>query len=254
MDTPASTYDSRKDTLEHIAKVNVNIKKLTNVIFKRLSEDKTHKTIMSPIAYRLNLRGNEHDSSKLSSIEKELFDKYTPLLAGLTYGSKEFDDCKAGMGPALDNHYAENRHHPEHFENGMSDMNLVDLMEMFCDWAASTERHNDGDIHKSIEINKKRFGYCDVIASIFHNTAKAYSMGNKHLSTPEYTVRPAKFEYNRFESGISGMALTTILEQYAQWVTKGLASSDNTNEVVTSFCKEASCGKLLTIIMTNTII
>jgi hypothetical protein len=63
-----------------------------------------------------------------------------------------------------------NRHHPEHFENGIRGMNLIDLIEMFCDWYAATQRHNDGDIIMSIEINQKRFEYSDDIKAILKNT------------------------------------------------------------------------------------
>ena len=32
----------------------------------------------------------------------------------LTYGSDEYKACLTEMKPALDHHYAANRHHPEH--------------------------------------------------------------------------------------------------------------------------------------------
>jgi hypothetical protein len=51
-------------------------------------------------------------------------------------------------------------------------MSLLDVVEMFCDWKAAGERHADGSIMRSIEINKKRFGITDQLASIFENTAK----------------------------------------------------------------------------------
>ena len=41
---------------------------------------------------------------------------------------------------------------------------------MICDWKASSERHENGDIYKSIEINQKRFGYSDDLKSILKNT------------------------------------------------------------------------------------
>jgi len=57
-------------------------------------------------------RADGHDLSKLDRPEVELFTKFTAQLAGLTYGSAEFNACKAAMGPALDHHYANNSHHP----------------------------------------------------------------------------------------------------------------------------------------------
>jgi len=44
--------------------------------------------------------------------------------------------------------------------------------EMFFDWKAATERHNDGNIFKSIKINQDRFKYSDQLADIFTNTAE----------------------------------------------------------------------------------
>ena len=78
------------------------------------------------------------------------------------------------MKPALDHHYANSRHHPEHFPKGINDMNLVDIMEMICDWKASSERQKDGNLLKSIEMNAQRFGYDDQLKQIFINTAKLF--------------------------------------------------------------------------------
>ncbi len=55
-----------------------------------------------------------HDRSKTESPEVECFDEYTPKLKGATYGSDEYKQWLAEMKPALDHHYAANRHHPEH--------------------------------------------------------------------------------------------------------------------------------------------
>ena len=50
-------------------------------------------------------------------------------------------------------------------------MNLLDLIEMFCDWSASSQRHHDGNIRKSIEVNADRFGMSPQLTRIFENTA-----------------------------------------------------------------------------------
>lgn len=86
---------------------------------------------------KLITRAVDHDKLKLESPEVEIFAEYTPKLANTTYGSKEYMQFLEEMKPALQHHYANYRHHPEHFEKGINDMNLVDLIEMFCDWKAS---------------------------------------------------------------------------------------------------------------------
>jgi hypothetical protein len=114
----------------------------------------------------------DHDRSKLSGEEKRFCDEYTPLLKGMTYDSQEYRDVLQKMRPAIEHHYANNRHHPEFHPNGVGDMTLVDLVEMFCDWKAASERHADGDLGKSIEVARKRHGVGDQLASILENTRR----------------------------------------------------------------------------------
>lgn len=123
---------------------------------------------------RLITRGIEHDRLKLESPEVEIFTEYTPKLAQSTYGSEEYHTFLKKMDVALQHHYANYRHHPEHFERGINDMNLVDIVEMLCDWKAASMRHNDGNLLKSIEINARRFGYDDQLKQILINTAKLF--------------------------------------------------------------------------------
>lgn len=117
-------------------------------------------------------RAEKHDQSKLEEPEVALFTEYTPKLASSTYGSQEYDGLKKAIKPALDHHYANNRHHPEHHKNGIDDMNLIDLLEMLLDWKAASERHNNGNIRKSIEINGDRFNMSPQLIRIFENTVK----------------------------------------------------------------------------------
>lgn len=118
----------------------------------------------------LHLRSIYHDDSKLYSPEVDIFTEYTPKLADIEYGSDAYKQCLENMKPALDNHYSENSHHPEHYVDGIKGMSLMDLVEMICDWDASSKRHSTGNIYKSIELNQKRFGYSDELKSILINT------------------------------------------------------------------------------------
>lgn len=144
-------YDSKTDTLLHI---------------KRVAQ------LLTEASEELLRRANVHDNSKLNSPEKEFFDEYTPKLAGSTYGSDEYKGFLKELKVGLDHHYSNNSHHPEHYPNGINGFDLFDLIEMFFDWKAATERHNNGNIFKSIQINKERFKYSEQIADIFTNTAE----------------------------------------------------------------------------------
>ena len=117
-----------------------------------------------------------HDESKLQEPELSIFNEYTPKLKTTTYGSDEYKEYLKEMGKALEHHYQVNRHHPEHFANGIKDMNLMDIIEMFCDWWAASLRHNDGDIRKSIDLNQQRFGYSDDLAAIMKNTVSFFNL------------------------------------------------------------------------------
>jgi hypothetical protein len=146
---PPKPYDSRHDTHKHIRQV---------------------QSIIGLVIADLQRRAAFHDRSKLGSPEVEFFDEFTPKLAGTTYGSDEYRSYLAAMKPGLDHHYRENSHHPEHYADGILGMSLLDLIEMLCDWAAAVNRHNDGNLRRSIEINQSRFGYGDDLKRIFLNT------------------------------------------------------------------------------------
>ena len=145
------SYESKADTLLHIKRVN---------------------QLLTEASVELINRANVHDNSKLESPEKEFFDEYTPKLKNSTYGSDEYKEFLSKLKVGLDHHYLNNSHHPEHYLNGINGFNLFDLIEMFFDRKAAGERHDDGNIYKSIKINKDRFNMSDQIVEIFNNTAK----------------------------------------------------------------------------------
>jgi hypothetical protein len=165
------TYDSRPDTEKHIARV---------------------RQLLMQVEQRLHHRAIVHDASKLLSPEKEMFDEYTPKLAEVEYGSDEYTAAIAAMGEALEHHYAHNSHHPEHFENGIWGMSLLDLIEMLVDWQAASERHRKPmpaapgrpeapeyvtNIERSIVLNQRRFRYGDEVRAILVNTARELRLG-----------------------------------------------------------------------------
>jgi hypothetical protein len=112
-----------------------------------------------------------HDRSKLSAPELELYCQATHKLESMTYGTEEYEAIRKEMlGDALDHHFAHNRHHPEHFANGIDGMNLFDILEMLIDWMAATKRHADGNIDRSFEVNRQRFDLSPQLERIMKNT------------------------------------------------------------------------------------
>ncbi len=120
-------------------------------------------------------RSEVHDQSKFEEPELAVFAEKTADLAKLEYGSEAYKEALKGLGPALQHHYENNDHHPEHFENGVDGMDLCQLVEMYCDWCAASERMAGGSIEQSIQVNQKRFALSDQLVSIFTNTAKFFA-------------------------------------------------------------------------------
>jgi len=163
-ETFARVYDSRPETYEHIAKV---------------------RGYLMNAAVMLLRRAHAHDQSKLEPPELETFDEFTPKLKDAVYGSPEYKGFLEAMAPALAHHYAANSHHPEHYTNGVRGMDLLDLLEMVCDWTAASERTKDGDLARSLGQNQERFGYGDELAGVIENTARSLGFLNHTGDLPK---------------------------------------------------------------------
>jgi len=121
-------------------------------------------------------RGLHHDDSKLNDpTEKAMFDHWTPELRRVTFGTDEYKAALEGMGEGVKLHYQANRHHPEHFENGVNGMTLIDLIEMVADWMAAADRNNVSvDLIKGAE----RFDLSDQLIDIIANTLREEDLWN----------------------------------------------------------------------------
>lgn len=144
--------DSRPETYEHIRRVN--------------------ELLAFPIMQLID-RGLRHDASKLLSPEVEAFDEVTGTLKELTYGTVEYKQALHHIDDALQHHYEVNTHHPQHFPDGVDGMNLIDVMEMLCDWKAASERGKGNDFMEGLKHNRDRYHLSDQLYSILVNTALA---------------------------------------------------------------------------------
>src|SRR6266568_6841922 len=108
------------------------------------------------VATELFRRAAVHDNSKFSPDEFEVYDEVFPELQKYAYGSPELKATYKKLGPALKHHFEANDHHPDHFKGGIHEMNLIQLIEMVCDWLAASAR-SQTSIHKGLLISQERY-------------------------------------------------------------------------------------------------
>lgn len=155
-------------------KLDEDTKQIVFNTCKKIDFDKYKdvSTILDVLAAQLELKGELHDRSKLQYPEVSNFSKVNHLVKTIEYGSPEYKaNVENILKVALTHHYRANRHHPEHFDNGILGMNLLDTIEMIADWKASSLRYKSGDVIKGIAINKERFKISPRCKEIFLNTA-----------------------------------------------------------------------------------
>jgi hypothetical protein len=126
----------------------------------------------------LVLRGEDHDSSKFSDEE---FPAHVAAME--TFDDYKYDPNQAAKPPcaAAVHHHKCNRHHPEHFADGIEGMNLIDILEMLADWKSATlnNPNNLGDIISSIEIATKKYNLSPQLVKILANTVDDYDLNNR---------------------------------------------------------------------------
>lgn len=129
--------------------------------------------LMSMAAETLRERGMNHDKSKMQDAELLPLARMQMVIdqeGQAPYGSDEYKRRTAMLGPMLDHHYANNSHHPEHYENGVNGMDLFDVVEMFFDWKAASERGGEDAMNLSYSIEK--FGIEAPLSNVLYNTAE----------------------------------------------------------------------------------
>lgn len=131
--------------------------------------------LLIDFAITLLARAKHHDESKFEPVELHPLEQMQALVdreGQAPFGSEEYERRKAFLAPMLEHHYANNSHHPEHHVDGVDGMNLADLVEMFFDWKAASERGEEDAMNLSYAV--KKYNLSPQLESIFRNTAKFY--------------------------------------------------------------------------------
>ena len=104
----------------------------------------------------LEHRAAIHDLSKFSDDEFNGFVKINQIAREHKYGSPEYRKAirETNVVPL---HYSRHPHHPEHYQGGIDEMSLIDIIEMVADWKAASETYGQTSLKESLEIQKDRF-------------------------------------------------------------------------------------------------
>lgn len=111
---------------------------------------------LEQIASELRKRGIAHDRTKFQEGEFDAFVSTREKFKKANYGTPEYQECIDTIKPAIDHHYEHNRHHPDHYEEGVITMNLVDILEMLADWKAAARRNPDKRFEDTIMYAMKK--------------------------------------------------------------------------------------------------
>lgn len=125
-------------------------------------------------SYELRKRGVEHDMTKLQEPEFTAFVSTRDRFKKANYGTPEYQELVEEIKPAVNHHYENNRHHTGFHENGINDMNFIDILEMIADWKAAERRSPDKSLEDTLDYAFKKYQIDDQLKKIFINTMKYF--------------------------------------------------------------------------------
>lgn len=139
----------------------------------------THKHIarvrqlLGEFAIEMIKRGDRHDASKFEPVELEPLQRMQDLIdreGHAQFGTDEYKRRTDMLGDMIVHHRANNSHHPEHYPRGVAGMDLFDLVEMFYDWKAASERAESSRMN--LEAACDKYEIDGLLRSILFNTAR----------------------------------------------------------------------------------
>jgi len=157
-------------------KAEINFKDLSDREKQAIVDTGNHSRdvghILDIIISELKEKSTSHDFSKMKNPEFDMFVDFLKDITKYKFGSKEYNEY-IESNQYCKHHFKYNDHHPEHFKNGVHDMNLVNIAEMFADWVAASAKRSDCSKEKIVENIIKlceKFKMGILLTQIFINT------------------------------------------------------------------------------------
>lgn len=125
--------------------------------------------LMRKIIDELIQRAINHDISKFSTEELKHNLEAFPERWRLEEQGHNYDSCEMNLyrkkfASDIKRHQRNNRHHVE-FHDNINDMNLIDLIEMLCDWCIASKEANN-TIENSIDNNSQKYNIDEQLKQI----------------------------------------------------------------------------------------
>jgi len=146
-----NNFEVLMDTIIHVSEVNENLQ---------------------DIIQDLSKRGISHDRTKFQDPEYSMFCSTRPEFKKANFGTPEYEAVTKKAQVAVNHHYKHNRHHTGFHENGVKDMNLMDLLEMLADWKAASRRSPDLTFEDSLPRAFKKYNMDEALQQAIRNTIK----------------------------------------------------------------------------------
>ena len=121
----------------------------------------------------LFIRGINHDKSKLCEPELSLWKKMDEE-PRYPYGTSKYKEKLNRYKEVFQQHYKHNKHHPEHWSGYYCDMDLMDVIEMLCDWLGYKDDITLKEAETLVNQQCERYGFNDTFRHLLYNTLKNY--------------------------------------------------------------------------------
>lgn len=143
-------------------------------------------------------RGEKHDNSKLQEPEFSYWCKMDEE-PRYRYGTKEYKDKIERYRPLFEIHWKANRHHPEYFNYHFDDVDLIDLIEMLCDWLSYRDKLSYTEASDLVHQQCQRYGFSEEKEFLLLNTLKNHFIYFGGVFSPEHEeqIKISTFCYPR---------------------------------------------------------
>lgn len=128
----------------------------TKVLLTLLRHYRHLAVLLRDMSRDLERRADLHDLSVLEIDEFAGRVEIQHIARTYPYDSPEY---RASLkdNNSLQLHYSQNSHHPEHHPNGVNDMDLLDFIEMVCDWKAASLTYRNTSFEDGLKGQIERF-------------------------------------------------------------------------------------------------